>query len=89
MAELILEHSVRMMSADGTIYIARSYGEERSDGTWEGWIEFTPADREGQVLLTDRETSQPNRVTLEYWATGLEPIYFEGAFERAQLLSKK
>jgi len=88
MAELILEHSVRLMSDDGRTYLARSYGEERSDGTWAGWIEFAPADGQGAVLLTDRETSQPNRLTLEYWATGLEPIYFEGAFERALLLSK-
>jgi hypothetical protein len=89
MAELILEHSTHVTSPEGTRFTARTYGEERSDGTWAGWIEFTPEDGSGPVLLTDQETSQPNRVTLEYWATGLEPIYFEGAFERAQLLNKK
>ena len=89
MAELILEHSTHVKSPDGRIYIARTYGEERSDGTWVGWIEFTPVDGEGPTLVTDRETSQPNKLTLEYWSTGLEPIYFEGAFERAQPVSTK
>ena len=36
------------------------------------------------VLQTEQETSQPNEMSVEYWATGLEPIYFEGAFERAR-----
>ena len=89
MAELILEHSTHVRSAQGTIFITRSYGEERPDGTWVGWIEFTPADGNGPTLRTDRETSQPNKVTLDYWATGLEPIYFEGAFARAQAVSTK
>ena len=89
MAELIMEHSTHVRSPNGTIYVARTYGEERPDGTWVGWIEFTPAEGSGPVLRTDRETSQPNRVTLDYWSTGLEPIYFEGAFARAQAISTK
>ena len=48
------------------------------------WLEFEPADSSKPTLLTDQETSQPNRVDVEYWATGLEPVYFEGAFERAR-----
>jgi hypothetical protein len=35
-------------------------------------------------LRTDRETSQPNRISTEYWVSGLEPIYLEGALARAQ-----
>jgi hypothetical protein len=31
-----------------------------------------------------KETSQPNRDAIEYWALGLEPIYLEGALARAQ-----
>jgi hypothetical protein len=34
-------------------------------------------------LRTERETTQPDKAVLEYWATGLEPIYFEGALARA------
>jgi hypothetical protein len=49
---------------------------------WEGWIEFYPTG-EGTVRVTDRETTQPNRAALEYWATGLEPVYYEGAFARS------
>ena len=83
MAELLQEYTTVVTSPDGATYNVRSYGEERGDGTWIGWIEFDPEDPEDQTLMTDQETSQPNRTTLEYWATGLEPVYFEGAFGRA------
>ena len=29
------------------------------------------------------ETTQPNLEALRYWASGLEPVYLEGALERA------
>ena len=84
MAQLLLEYSTQVTSVDdGTAYRVRAYGEERSDGTWIGWLEFHPTDVSKPVLRTAPETSQPSRVTVEYWATGLEPVYFEGAFERA------
>jgi len=41
------------------------------------------APRSAAVLTTERETTQPSREALLYWATGLEPIYLEGAFARA------
>jgi hypothetical protein len=84
MAELLHEYSTRMAGPDGTEYIVRSYGEQRADGTWAGWIEFEPTAAFREILRTGQETSQPNRTAVEYWATGLEPIYFEGAFERAK-----
>jgi len=84
MAELLQEYATTMTDAYGTTYAVRSYGEERSDGTWIGWLQFHPIDVTRPVLLTDQETSQPNRTAVEYWATGLEPVYFEGAFERAR-----
>jgi hypothetical protein len=83
MQEFILEHSVRIEDEGGEVYIPRSYGQVRGDGTWEGWIEFHPANNQGVFLRTDQETTQPNRTALVYWASGLEPIYFEGAFDRA------
>lgn len=83
MAELIQEYSARIASDDGTMYTVRAYGEERSDGTWVGWLEFHPTDG-GKSLATEQETSQLGRVTLEYWASGLEPTYFEGALARVQ-----
>jgi hypothetical protein len=83
MSELLQEYSARVEAANGTVYIVRSYGEERADGTWKGWLEFHPVRGNGPVLRTGQETSQPSRVTVEYWASGLEPIYFEGALARA------
>ena len=83
MAVLLQEYSTQVVAPDGTTYDVRSYGEERVDGTWTGWLEFHPTDETRSVLATDQETSQPNRQSIEYWATGLEPVYFEGAFERA------
>jgi hypothetical protein len=52
----------------------------RRDGTWAGRILFRGADQR----VTGQETSQPNREALEYWASGLETIYLEGAFARAR-----
>ncbi len=84
MAVLLQEYSTQVVGTDGITYDVRSYGEERVDGTWTGWLEFHPTDADQPVLVTEQETSQPNLSSLEYWATGLEPVYFEGAFERAQ-----
>jgi hypothetical protein len=84
MPEIIQEFTTRVRDEDGTVYVARAVGEEREDGTWVGWIEFHPATGDGPVLRTGQETSQPNRVTVEYWASGLEPLYFEGALRRAR-----
>ena len=56
-------------------------GEQRKDGTWGGRVAFV----DGRTTRrTDQETSQPDRRALEYWATGLEAVYLEGAFERAR-----
>jgi hypothetical protein len=88
MAELIYEHAARVQDDEGTVYVPRTYGQEREDGTWVGWIELHPEDGEGVFLRTGQETSQPNRTALEYWASGLEPVYFEGAFARAAELTE-
>ncbi len=83
MAELLQEYATTVIGPDDTTYIVLSFGEERPDGTWIGWLEFRPTDPDKPTLRTDQETSQPNRTAVEYWATGLEPVYFEGAFGRA------
>lgn len=83
MAETIHEYTSRYLDeADGTYYAVLACGERRDDGMWEGWIEFQPLNGE-LPRRTGRETTQPNRDALVYWASGLEPIYFEGAFGRA------
>jgi len=83
MAELIHAYPPTLHD-DGTAYKARIYGVERNDGTWEGWLEFHPTDGQKPILRTGQETSQPNRTTIEYWALGLEPVYFDGALARAK-----
>lgn len=86
MSELIHEFSFVYRSEDGSPYVLRAWGDARPDGTWEGWLEFVPARPEAnqqRSFRTGRETTQPNREALAYWASGLEPIYFEGAFDRA------
>jgi hypothetical protein len=57
-------------------------GRVADDGLWEGWIEFTRAG-DDEIVCTARETEQPNRADLVYWAHGLTDIYLEGALARA------
>ncbi len=80
---LIRQHPTSTVQG-GTTYSVHICGEQRVDGTWEGWLEFHPVDSKLPILRTDQETSQPNLSALEYWAEGLEPIYLEGALARAQ-----
>lgn len=82
-AQLIRQHSDRVQDTLGNLYDVFIYGEPRLDGTWEGWIEFVPVDPVLASVRTERETTQPDLAALEYWATGLEPLYLSGAFERA------
>jgi hypothetical protein len=78
----IHEHAAIIIGPDETPYRVRTCGEERADGTWWGWLEFEPRTG-GTTLRTGRETTQPNRDALAYWASGLEVVYLEGAFVRA------
>lgn len=65
------------------LYRVRVYAERREDGRWEGWLEFV-ADDSGEVIMTARETTQPNLLGVRYWAGGLRPTYLEGALDRAR-----
>jgi hypothetical protein len=66
---------------DGRVYVPQACGRRREDGMWEGWLEFVPSDG-AAVLRSERETTQPNLADLEYWASGLTPVYLQGALER-------
>jgi hypothetical protein len=79
MAEVLLEFEGRFDGPDGRAYEARVCGREREDGSWEGWIEFVAPDH---VVATGRETTQPRRELLHYWATGLTAAYLDGALLR-------
>jgi hypothetical protein len=52
-------------------------------GLWQGWIEFVPIGDGGDPVRSARETTQPNRQDTVYWATGLTPVYLQGALRRA------
>jgi hypothetical protein len=84
MDELIHTYVSQIADADGHLYAARAMGRQRKGRTvWEGWLEFAPVGGRGIVRRSQIETTQPNREALAYWATGIEPVYLEGALERA------
>jgi hypothetical protein len=82
MAETLLVFQSTVMAPDGTPHEARACGSEMPGGGWQGWLEFVPLGG-GPPVRSQRETTQPNRVDTEYWATGLTPVYLDGALKRA------
>jgi hypothetical protein len=81
MAEVLVRFTELVHDDNGTSYRAQASGVVGSDGRWEGWIEFIGGN--GQALRSPRETTQPNRDALLYWAQGLTAAYLEGALRRA------
>lgn len=82
-SELIHEFSAPVEDEDGAVYTARIRGmREHSTGQWQGWIEFLPRDG-GEMLRTERETTQSKHDHLVYWATGLTVPYLTMALKRA------
>ncbi len=82
MAEVFVEFAEPVVAKDGGTYTARACCGEMAGGMWQGWLEFLPI-AGGQPVRSSRETTQPNRQDAEYWATGLTPVYLEGAMDRA------
>jgi hypothetical protein len=82
MAETLLTFQLPVAAPDRTQYEARACGGETSGGQWHGWLEFVPRGG-GAAVRSPRETTQPNRTDVVYWATGLTPVYLEGALRRA------
>ena len=78
----LLELTQAIQDGDGALYAPVVVGTQRGDGTWAGWLEFREIGG-ARVLRTNRETTQPNRGAVEYWATGLQAAYLQGAFQRA------
>lgn len=81
MAEVIHDYGL-VRSTDGAVYHVRACGSEMDESRWQGWLEFQPITG-GLPLRSGRETTQPNRVDLVYWATGVTPVYIEGSLHRA------
>jgi len=81
--EFVYQYRSQLVLPDGTRYVARVYTDLEVDGTvWEAWLVFFPLTG-GEALATDRETSQSKREDVDYWASGIEPVYLEGALVRA------
>ena len=83
MAEVLLSFDTPVRDASGE-YRARAIGRAAPDGMWEAWLEFIALDGGGSVLVTSVESRQPEHGHLVYWATGLAPVYLEGALARAR-----
>jgi len=83
MAEMLISFDQPVRDELGE-YHARAIGRQGDDGMWDGWLEFVPIDGGDEVLVTSVETRQPEHEHLVYWATGLTPIFLEGALARAR-----
>ncbi len=81
MAEVLTQYPARVLSEDGTEYVVQACGAEATDGLWHGWLEFFAPD--GRSVRSARETTQPNFIDVQYWASGLTPVYLQGALRRA------
>lgn len=83
-AEVLIEYDAIVAGQDGRRWSAHVCGRRRDDDNmWEGWVEFVPKDRRRRPVRSRRETTQPSRDDLLYWATGLTPVYLSGALGRA------
>lgn len=83
MAEVLASFASPVSDKLGSYY-ARAVGRPAADHMWEGWIEFVPVDGGSDVLVSGIESRQPEHQHLVYWATGLTPVYLEGALNRAR-----
>ena len=88
MSDVVREFEQIFLDGD-TRYRARVVAAPHKGTTWQGWIEFSPVSGSGKPCNTDWETVQPDRAAVAYWAEGLEPLYLDGAFERACRGAKK
>jgi hypothetical protein len=82
MAEVLVEFDAAFPGPDGASYAPRACTRIADDGLWEGWLEFSDLET-GVVVRSGRETTQPSRDDVMYWATGLTRVYLEGALLRA------
>lgn len=80
-AQVLRIYDDLLSGPDGLRYATRACGRCRSDGRWEGWIEFIP-DAGRPVLRSRRETTQSDLRNLRRWAEGLGRVYLEGALVR-------
>lgn len=83
MSEVLLEYDMVVTADEGSRWVPRACGRPGKGTIWEGWIEFIPLDEGSRPVRSRRETTQPSRESLAYWAAGLTPVYLKGALDRA------
>ena len=71
-----------LLTSNDRVYRPRAYADPQADGRWSGWLVFFPVGV-GDVIATERETTQTTFEALAAWAAGLTPVYLEGALIRA------
>jgi hypothetical protein len=81
MTEVLVRYTEPIVGDDGVSHLAEVCGRRTGDGLWEGWIEFLSDS--GRATRTSRESHQPSRDMLIYWAAGLTYTYLQGALIRA------
>ena len=85
MSETLVKIDETFADSTGARYFVSAMGRQRDDGLWEGYLEFLPVSETAEVISSDRETTQPNRKAVDYWAQGLTRVYLSGALDRARL----
>jgi len=84
MRVLIHQRYLDLFDSQGVRYDrVRVYAEPQADGRWVGWLQFVAAGTH-LTIRTDRETTQAGAGAVAYWATGLQPVYLDGALARAE-----
>lgn len=83
--EMVLqEFDSTVQDSDSDAYRVFLHGRSRRPhDTWQGWLVFV-RQRDGRRFETAVETTQPNRESLLFWATGLTSTYLGGALIRAR-----
>ena len=84
MSEVLMEYDPIVSETDGGTWKPCACGRRGVGQMWEGWLEFVPLGRRAPAVRSRRESTQPSRESLVYWATGLTPVYLKGALERAR-----
>ena len=85
MTETLVKFDEAITDSTGARYFAEAMGRQREDGLWEGYLEFVPLNEKAERISSERETTQPNRNAVDYWAQGLSRVYLSGALDRARL----
>ena len=83
MSEVLVKFDEPIPRSDGALYHAHAMTRRRDDGLWEGCLEFVPVKGDSEPIRSGRETTQPNRDAVMYWAQGLTRVYLMGALERS------